>query len=50
MLGCKHKKYTIIQCSKGKKVYICRCLKCGKQFELPKALDEMYAVGSIIKH
>lgn len=29
--------------------YTCQCMKCGKQFELPKAPDEMYTIGQVVK-
>lgn len=46
---CKHKTYRIIKCEKGKTEYLCRCEKCGYQFKLPKAKDEMYEIYSLIK-
>jgi hypothetical protein len=46
---CKHNKYIILKCEKDKRKYQCQCEKCGYQFELPKAIDEMYEVGSHIK-
>lgn len=46
---CKHKKYTVIECKKDEKKYECRCDNCGAQFSLPKAIGEMYLIGSQIK-
>ena len=46
---CKHKEYEILSCEKDKTYYPCKCIKCGYQFDLFKAKDEMYVVHSIIK-
>ena len=46
---CKHKSYKIIRCEKSEHKYTCQCMKCGKQFELPKAPDEMYTIGQVVK-
>lgn len=45
---CKHRKYAIISCIASEKKYLVKCMKCNKQFELPKAKGEMYQIGQII--
>ena len=47
---CKHKSYMVISCEEKSRTYTCKCVKCNEQFNLPKAIGEMYAVGNIIKN
>lgn len=44
---CRHKKYKIITCDPNSRVYYCECIKCGKQFDMPKALGEEYTCGLV---
>lgn len=46
---CKHKNYRIIECKKNEKTYKCQCIKCGTQFDLSKAVDEMYEINQIVR-
>ena len=46
---CNHKKYKITYCEKSSRYYLCKCEKCGWDFDLPKATDEIYKVNTIIE-
>lgn len=50
LFSCTHKSYMVISCDKNSRSYTCKCNKCQEQFKLPKAIGEMYAIGSIIKN
>lgn len=47
---CKHKSVRIIACEKDKNRYIVQCTKCGEQITKPKAIGEMYNIGTIVKY
>ena len=47
---CKHKSVKIIACEKDKNKYIVQCTKCGEQIAKPKAIGEMYNIGTIVKY
>ena len=46
---CKHKTYKILDCNKGEITYKCQCIKCGELLYFPKARDEMYEIGRIVR-
>ena len=46
---CKHKEICIIDCEKENRYYNVKCVKCGEQWQEPKAVGEEYTIGKIIK-
>ena len=46
---CKHKEICIIDCKKENRYYNVKCVKCGEQWQEPKAIGEEYTVGKITK-
>ena len=46
---CKHKEVRIIECNKNSKYYIVKCIKCGKQWQEPKAIGETYDMMHILE-
>ena len=39
---CKHKEYRVIACDPKDKHYTVKCIKCGAQWQEPKAVGEEY--------
>lgn len=39
---CKHKEFRIIMCNPKDKYYVVQCVKCGQQWQEPKAVGEEY--------
>ena len=50
MFGCKHKKIIITFCETNSRYFICKCVKCGKLVNKPKAIGETYQIGMIISN
>lgn len=46
---CKHKEYRVIACDPKDKHYTVKCVKCGTQWQEPKAVGEEYDMMRIYR-